>query len=80
MEIKEFIQNFADQFDYTPVESFTPETVFHDLDEYSSIIALSISSMLLFLKLLHILYQYSNKFPNFCESSLISEFILFGII
>ena len=46
MEINEFIQNFADQFDDTPVESFTAETVFHDLDEYSSIIALSIIAMI----------------------------------
>ena len=45
MEIKEFIQNFADQFDDTPAESFSPETVFHELDEYSSIIALSIIAM-----------------------------------
>lgn len=45
MEIKEFIQNFADLFDVTPIESITPETVFHNLDEYSSIIALSIISM-----------------------------------
>ena len=45
MEISRFIQNFADQFDDTPIESFTAETVFHDLDEYSSIIALSIIAM-----------------------------------
>lgn len=45
MEIKEFIQNFADQFDDTDASVFTPETVFHDLDEYSSIIALSIIAM-----------------------------------
>lgn len=45
MEIKEFIQNFADQFDDTDVSVFTPETVFHDLEEYSSLIALSIIAM-----------------------------------
>lgn len=45
MEIKEFIQNFADQFDDTDASVFTPETVFHNLDEYSSIIALSIIAM-----------------------------------
>ena len=45
MEINVFIQNFADQFDDTPVEVFTAETVFHELDEYSSIIALSIIAM-----------------------------------
>lgn len=45
MELNEFIQNFADQFDETEPSEFTAETVFHDLDEYSSIIALSIISM-----------------------------------
>lgn len=45
MEIKEFIQNFAEQFDDTEASVFTPETVFHDLDEYSSLIALSIIAM-----------------------------------
>ena len=45
MEIKEFITNFADQFDETDASVFTPETVFHDLDEYSSLIALSIIAM-----------------------------------
>lgn len=45
MEIKEFIQNFAEQFDDTEASVFTPETVFHELDEYSSIIALSIIAM-----------------------------------
>ena len=45
MEINEFIANFADQFDDTPVEDLKPETAFHDLDEYSSIIALSVIAM-----------------------------------
>lgn len=45
MEIKEFIENFADQFDDTDASEFTPETVFHELDEYSSLIALSIIAM-----------------------------------
>ena len=46
MEIKEFIQNFADQFDETDINEFTPETVFHDLEEYSSLVALSIIAMI----------------------------------
>ena len=46
MDINEFIVNFADQFDDTPAENLTPKTVFHDLDEYSSIIALSIIAMI----------------------------------
>ena len=46
MEIKEFIEHFAEQFDETDISTFTPETVFHDLEEYSSIIALSIIAMI----------------------------------
>lgn len=45
MEIKEFIQNFADQFEETELSEFNPETVFHELDEYTSLIALSIIAM-----------------------------------
>lgn len=46
MEIKDFIQNFAEQFDETDVNEFTPETVFHELEEYSSLTALSIIAMI----------------------------------
>ena len=46
MEIKDFVVNFADQFDDTDASVFTPETVFHELEEYSSIIALSIIAMI----------------------------------
>lgn len=45
MEIKEFIEHFAEQFDDTELSELKPETVFHDLDEYSSLIALSIIAM-----------------------------------
>lgn len=45
MEIKEFIEHFAEQFDETELSEFTPETVFHELDEYTSLIALSIIAM-----------------------------------
>lgn len=46
MEIKEFIEHFAEQFDDTDASVFTPETVFHELEEYSSLIALSIIAMI----------------------------------
>lgn len=46
MEIKEFILHFAEQFDETDINEFTPETVFHDLEEYSSLTALSIIAMI----------------------------------
>ena len=45
MDLKDFIKNFAEQFDDTPASEFAAETVFHELDEYSSLIALSIISM-----------------------------------
>ena len=46
MEIKEFIQYFAEQFDETDASVFTAETVFHDLDEWSSLIGLSLIAMI----------------------------------
>lgn len=45
MELNEFISNFADQFDDTDASEIKAETVFHELDEYSSLIALSIIAM-----------------------------------
>lgn len=43
--IEEFIVLFAEQFDETDASNFSASTVFHELDEYSSIIALSIIAM-----------------------------------
>lgn len=45
MEINKFIEHFAEQFDETDISEFKPETVFHDLEEYTSLIALSIILM-----------------------------------
>ena len=45
MEIKDFIVNFAEQFDETDASEFKAETVFKDLEEWSSLIALSIIAM-----------------------------------
>lgn len=45
MELNEFISNFAVQFDETEIEEFTSETVFKELDEWSSLTALSIIAM-----------------------------------
>ena len=46
MDIKEFIENFAAQFDETELSEFKSETVFHELDEYSSLIALTVIGMI----------------------------------
>lgn len=43
--LEEFIELFAEQFDETDASEITATTVFHDLDEYSSLISLSIMSM-----------------------------------
>ena len=45
MELKDFIEKFAEQFDDTAVELFTPETEFKELDEWSSLTALSVIAM-----------------------------------
>ena len=45
MKIEEFIENFASQFDDTPAEEFKSETNFRELDEWSSLIALSVIAM-----------------------------------
>ena len=45
MGLKEFIENFADQFDETDASEITANTVFKDLDEWSSLTALSIIAM-----------------------------------
>ena len=45
MELKEFVANFADQFEDTDPEEITAETKFHDLEEWDSLIALAILNM-----------------------------------
>ena len=45
MEIQDFIEKFAEQFDDTELSEFTPETEFKALDEWSSLSALSIIAM-----------------------------------
>lgn len=45
MELKEFIEHFAGEFDETPMEQFTPATDYKQLDEWNSLTALSIIAM-----------------------------------
>jgi len=45
MNLQEFIMNFANQFEEIDSASFTKDTVFKDLDEWSSLMALSIIAM-----------------------------------
>ena len=43
--LEEFVVLFAEQFDDTDASEITATTVFHDLDEWSSIIGLSVIAM-----------------------------------
>jgi len=45
MEIKKFIQDFAAQFEETNADLFSAKTKFRDIDEWSSLMALSIIAM-----------------------------------
>ena len=43
--LEEFVALFAEQFDDTDPSEITATTVFHDLNEYSSLIGLSLIAM-----------------------------------
>ena len=45
MELDKFIENFAEQFDDIDASALTPETEFKVLEEWSSLIALSVIAM-----------------------------------
>lgn len=45
MDIKEFISNFANQFEETDKSAFAGQTRFRDLEEWCSLIALSVIAM-----------------------------------
>ena len=43
--LEEFVELFAEQFDETDASEITSTTVFHDLDEWSSLVGLSVIAM-----------------------------------
>lgn len=45
MDLNEFVAHFAEQFDDTDASVFTPETRFREIDEWSSLIGLSVIAM-----------------------------------
>lgn len=45
MELKEFVANFAEQFDDTDPSEITASTVFHDLDEWSSLTGMGVIAL-----------------------------------
>lgn len=44
--MEEFIKNFAAQWDETEMSELTPDCVFHDLEEWSSLTGLAILNMI----------------------------------
>lgn len=46
MELKEFIGNFANQFDETDESAFQADTVIESLDEWSSLTTLAVMNMI----------------------------------
>lgn len=45
MELIDFVANFAEQFDDTDPSEIKAETRFHDLDEWSSLVAMSVIAL-----------------------------------
>ena len=46
MELKEFIENFSEQFDDTDASEIQADTEYRELDEWTSLTALSIIAMI----------------------------------
>lgn len=46
MDIKEFIEKFADEFEMTEPEVFTEDTKYRELEEWDSLLGLSIIGMI----------------------------------
>lgn len=45
MELNEFVSNFAEQFDDTDASEIQADTIFHDLDEWSSLTGMSVIAL-----------------------------------
>lgn len=45
MEIEKFVAKFAEQFEDTATDGFTADTKFRDIEEWDSLIALSVIAM-----------------------------------
>lgn len=45
MELKEFVENFADQFDDTDASEIQADTKFHDLEEWGSLVAMGVIAL-----------------------------------
>lgn len=67
MEINDFINKLADQFDETDVSAINPDTVLRSLGEWSSLIGLSILNMI------EQEYGVSLTFDEFRQSITVSD-------
>lgn len=45
MELKEFVSSFAEQFDETDISEINAETVFQNLEEWSSLTAIGVIAL-----------------------------------
>jgi len=45
MELKQFLVDFSNQFDDTDASEIQEETAFHELDEWSSLVGMSLIAM-----------------------------------
>ena len=45
MTLDQFVQNFAEQFDETPADQFSPSTNYKDLEEWGSLTTLGVITM-----------------------------------
>ena len=45
MDLQKFIEDFVDQFDETDASEITADTKFHDLEEWSSLVAMGVIAM-----------------------------------
>ena len=45
MELNDFVANFADLFDDTDASEITASCVFHDLEEWSSLVGMSVIAL-----------------------------------
>ena len=72
MEFKDFIENFAAQFDDTDASKLKAETEYKELDEWSSLIALNVVSMI------DESYGVAIEYSDFREANTIEE--LFNLV
>lgn len=72
MELKDFIEHIADLFNDTDASNITADTVFRDIDEWSSLTALRLIAMV------NEEYDVTLKGDDVCKANTIED--LFNIV